>query len=199
MQNSRDILSKFQGLSIYHQKIPSREVGRHLHLEHEFFMPLQGEITVSTQDLNIKAGPGRMLYVPPNLDHSFSSSSQGSGERVIWLIDQKTWKKHIGKSYSPYSMPINSLAKELIFYLLIHQKTSGVQHFISALIESLGNSLETATLEKQNLYIDHLSGKIKDQRICAALELMDKELDSISLTTLAKQSGMSLRNFNRLF
>ncbi len=89
MKKTRDILVEFPGLIIVHQKIPGQEVGRHQHPEHEFFMPLQGEITVEFGKEPVKAGPGRMLYVPPILDHCFSSSAQGSGERLIWLVDQK--------------------------------------------------------------------------------------------------------------
>lgn len=184
---------------IIHQKIPGQEVGRHQHAEHEFFLPLQGEITVNYDGKEAKAGPGRMLYVPPDLDHSFSSAAQGSGERVIWLIDQKTWAKHVRGKFPPSSFPINALAKELVFYLLIHREAQGAKYFIAALVESLFESLQSAELEKKNISSDHLAGRISDARIQRAMELMEKELGAISLSEVAKRSGLSLRNFNRLF
>lgn len=199
MANRYDIVAEFPGMLIIHQKIPSHEAGRHLHQEHEFFLPLQGEITVSYDGHTIKAGPGRMLYVPPDLDHSFSSSAQGSGERVIWLIEQKIWKKHVDKKFKPCSMPMNSLVKELLFYLLIYQDAKGKNHFISALIESLRDSLEATEFEKVNLFSDHIAGRAQDSRIKKALALVDDELASVSLGEIAKKSGLSLRNFNRLF
>lgn len=183
---------------IIHQKIPGQEVGRHQHNEHEFFLPLQGEITISYGDITVKAGPGRMLYVPPGLDHSFSSSAQGSGERVIWLLDQKTWKKHINKKFLPCSMTINSLAKELIFYLLIHKKEKGTPYFISALVESLRESLLATQLEQKDILSAHIAGRVNDERIQKALEFMEMELGA-SLTEVARRSGLSLRNLNRLF
>lgn len=194
-----------------HQKISSREVGRHKHDEHEFFLPLQGEISVtsntpriapngtSESEETVKAGPGKMLYVPPDLDHSFKSSAQGSGERLIWLISEKLWKKHVDEIYRPCIFPINSLAKELLFYLLIHQDTKGAPHFISALIETLNESLSSAQLEKKALHSEHLAGRVKDERVARTLDLIESELASLSLSEIAKRSGLSLRNFNRLF
>lgn len=194
-----DLIAEFSEMVIIHQKIPGQEVGRHQHTEHEFFLPLQGEISVTYEETTVKAGPGRMLYVPPKLDHSFTSSSQGSGERVIWLIEPKIWGKHIRTKFLPCSFPINSLAKELVFFLLIHRQAQGAQYFIAALVESLKESLETAQLEKSALFSDHLSGRVNDNRIAHAMALIEQELVGISLGDLAKKCGLSLRNFNRLF
>lgn len=199
MKKGQDILVEFPGLVILHQKIPGNEVGRHQHTEHEFFLPLQGEMTVSHHQETVKAGPGRMLYVPPNLDHSFSSSSQGSGERVIWLIDQRLWRHHVQTEFMPCHFPINSLAKELIFYLLIHPKVQGFKYFVAALIESLNESLENAQIEKKSLVLSHLSGRIQDKRVQKSLEILRTQLSTASLTEVAHESGLSSRNFNRLF
>jgi AraC-like DNA-binding protein len=199
MKKVHDIVAEFPGMVIIHQKIPGQEVGRHQHTEHEFFLPLQGEITVNYDGVEVKAGPGRMLYVPPDLDHSFTSSARGSGERVIWLIDQKTWGKHVRGKFPPSSFPMNSLAKELVFFLLIHREAKGAKFFIAALVESLFESLQSAQLEKKNVSSDHLAGRVGDSRVARAMELMEKELGAISLGEVAKRSGLSLRNFNRLF
>jgi AraC-like DNA-binding protein len=194
-----DLTAEFPGIVIIHQKIPSREVGRHEHKEHEFFLPLQGDISVQFDDVTVKAGPGRMLYVPPNLDHSFSSTAQGSGERVIWLIDDKLWRRHAKEEFKATSMPLNSLVKELLFYLLIHQKADGAQFFVSALAESLVESLESAHLKGSPVFSTHLSGKVLDERVRKSIELIDTNLSELSLAEIAKKSGLSARNFNRLF
>lgn len=199
MKKVLDLVAEFPGMLIIHQKIPGREVGRHQHPEHEFFLPLQGEISVVYGQDVVKAGPGRMLYVPPELDHSFASSAQGSGERVIWLIDQKAWGQHVEAKFLPCSFPINSLAKELVFYLLLHQEAKGAKHFLSALIETLGDSLQAAQWEKNKLFSDHLSGRVADARVSRSIELIEQELGALSLGEVAKRSGLSLRNFNRLF
>lgn len=193
-----DIIAEFKGIVIIHQKIPGHEVGRHSHDEHEFFLPLQGEITVQYGATTVKAGPGRMLYVPPKLDHSFSSSSIGSGERVIWLIEPKIWKQHVSTKFEATSLPINSLAKEILFYLLIHQKAQGAKFFISALIEALAESLIGARITENTIYINYIGGKLKDERIRKSVHLINENLN-ISMPEVARLSGLSQRNFSRLF
>ena len=199
MNKGHDIAAEFPGLVILHQKIPGHEVGRHEHKEHEFFLPLQGEITVDYGDDTAKAGPGHMLYVPPNLDHSFSSSAKGSGERVIWLIEQKIWKQHLQTQFLPLAFPINSLAKELVFYLLIHREAAGAKYFISALIETLGESLQSTLLEKSKISSEHISGRVVDERIRRSIEVIESNLSLVSLAEVPRASGLSARNFNRLF
>jgi AraC-like DNA-binding protein len=194
-----DTLVQFPGIAIIHQKIPSHETGRHFHAEHEFFMPLHGDITVQFADLTVKAGPGRILYVPPNLDHSFSSTAQGSGERLIWLIEQRLWKQHTKEKFTATSMPMNSLAKELLFFLLVHQKAQGAKYFISALTESLVESLNSERMKGGPLFSEHLAGKVLDERVKKSMQMIDENLADLSLAEVARKSGLSSRNFNRLF
>lgn len=197
MEHRNDWLVDFGGLVIVHQKIPGHEVGRHSHREHEFFFPLQGHIIVQDQDKIIKAGPGRMLYVPPNREHSFSSTAEGAGERVILLIKDSLWKKQIKTKYSPMGTPANGLAKELLFYLLIHKKISGVKYFISALIEALGETLKATKDSATNISMENLVAKISEPGLLKAIEMIQNGESSIE--KIAKGSAMSLRNFNRLF
>lgn len=140
-----------------------------------------------------------MLYVPPNLDHSFTSTAQGSGERVIWLIDQKTWKQHVRSKFLPSAFPINSLAKELLFYLLIHREAAGTKYFVSALIQSLEDSLQSLQFENCRTASTHISGRVGDKRVKHAMEILEKRLGTASLADVSEESGMSARNFNRLF
>lgn len=199
MAKKQDLRADFPGLTIFHQKIPSHEVGRHEHEEHEFFLPLQGEITVTFGKETVKAGPGRMLYVPPGLEHGFTSSAQGSGERVIWLVQASLWKKHARGRHLPCSFPVNTLAKELVFYLLLRPEAKGAAHFIGALVETLSVSLESAQVQRAGLRTEHLGGKVADERVRRAICLMEEAPASASVAEVAKKSGLSLRNFSRLF
>ncbi len=198
MAKKDEIVAEFPGVLIIHQKVPSRVVGHHQHDEHEIFIPLQGEIAITYREETFKAGPGRMLYVPPEIEHSFTSSAQGSGERIILLIQEKLWKKHSATERQPCTMPINSLAKELVFYLLIHQQAKGSQYFLSALIAALGESIQ-GVQQKVKISSSHISGRVSEPRIQRALEILEEEINSISLSDLAERSGLSLRNLNRLF
>jgi AraC-like DNA-binding protein len=200
MKKGQDLIAEFPGLTIIHQKIPGRELGRHQHDEHEFFLPLQGEITLNFDGKIVCGGPGRLIYAPPNLEHSFSSSAQGEGERVIFLIRPTLWKKLGGASLAPAVVPASSLVRELIFFLLLNPETKGVAHFISALVNALsdhisamgGHYSETGT-------VLHLSGKIQDARIKKAIDQLQEIGNQPAMTELARKSGLSVRNFNRLF
>jgi len=199
MKKGQDILIELPGLKIIHHKMAGKELGNHHHDEHEFFLPLSGEMTIGFEGSEFRAGPGKMLYVPPEIDHTFFSSTMGTGERVIWLISDSLWQKHISKNFPVSVFPINTLAKELLFYLLLKREVSGQKYFISALIESLGDSLESSQVNSAHFELTHLMGKIKDQRVIKSMKLMNAKLGADSLSQVAEESGMSLRNFNRIF
>lgn len=199
MKKGQDILIELPGLKIIHHKMAGKELGSHHHDEHEFFLPLSGEMTIGFEGKEFTAGPGKMLYVPPKIEHTFSSSTMGVGERVIWLIDDSLWRKQVLKDYSIEVFPLNSLAKELLFYLLLKRDIPGAKHFISALIETLGDSLESVGRNFAHLELTHLMGKINDDRVVKSMKLMNAKLGLSSLSKIAEASGMSLRNFNRLF
>lgn len=200
MKKGQDLVAEFPGLTIIHQKIPGREVGRHCHEEHEFFLPLQGEITLQFENQRISGGPGRMIYAPPDLEHGFSSSASGEGERVIFLIDKKTWKKNGGGSTLPSALPVSSLVRELIFYLLLNPKNQGIQTFTATLVQVLSEQLEglghLTMAQGKNI---HLPGKIQDQRIRQAMEMLQNPAEQPSMAELARHNGLSVRNLNRLF
>lgn len=197
MKKGQDIFIDLPGLKIIHHKIPGKELGSHHHKEHEFFLPLSGEMTISYQGEDFTVGPGKMLYVPPEIEHTFSSATMGTGERLIWLISDSLWQKHIAKDFSITILSLNSLVKELLFYLLLNREVKGEKYFISALIESLSDSLESSRIDGIGLV--HLMAKIKDARVKSSIKLLNERLDTGSLPEIAKKSGMSVRNFNRLF
>ena len=199
MKKGQDIFIELQGLKIIHHKMPGKELGSHHHSEHEFFLPLAGEMTIEYEGQNFVAGPGKMLYVPPAIEHRFSSSTMGTGERVIWLVEHSLWKKHITKDFPITLLPLNTLAKELLFYLLLKREVSGEKYFISALIEALGDSLESFCLNNARLELTHLMGKITDERVLKSMKHLNAKLGTDSLSLVAETCGMSLRNFNRLF
>lgn len=199
MKKGQDIFIDLPGIKIIHHRIPGKELGKHHHKEHEFFLPISGEMKISYLGEDFTAGPGKMLYVPPNIEHTFSSATAGTGERLIWLISDSLWKKHIQEDFPITILPNNSLVKELIFYLLLNREVKGEKYFISALIESLNDSLESAKIDGINLELVHMLAKVQDPRIKNSLKLLGAKIEKDSLTEIATKSGMSQRNFNRLF
>jgi AraC-like DNA-binding protein len=197
MKKGQDIAVEYPNLLIIHQKVPGRELGRHCHKEHEIFIPLQGSISVSLEDKTNSCSSGKILYVPPNIEHSFSSSSKGEGERIILLVKDRLWKKSHSKKFDPTVMPLNSLTRELVFYLLLNPQTAYAKSFIAALTDGLIDQLLYFHQGEFENNI-HLESRIKDERIKKVYQLITQGED-LALNILSKEAGLSTRNLNRLF
>ena len=63
-----------------------------------------------------------MIYLPPQTPHAFDSN-QHQGERLICMVDEKLWKKAKGPKSAPRVLMTSQLCKEILFYLLLNQKT----------------------------------------------------------------------------
>lgn len=195
----RDISAHFPGVYIIHQKIRGNEVGEHLHEEHEFFFPLQGEIQIQVLDKTLKAGPGKMIYLPPETLHSFRADSNSQGERLILISDPHIWKKHQGGQFSPGVMSSSQLCIEILFQLLIHPKTKASKALIETLIQTMSEMLEGA-YRTFNGDLLHTAGQSQDERVKTALGVIEENFTSaMSTEEIARKSGMSVRNCNRLF
>ncbi len=194
-----DLSKQFPGVFIIHQKIRDHKVDNHIHQDHELFFPLQGEIQVKTQDRTFRAGQGKMLYLPPNCEHTFKSDTRSQGERLIVLISSEIWKKYGGSEYSPSITPISQLSKELLFHLLIHPETKASNALIEAVMRTTFEVLENTAIHPQG-HPSHLKGLTQDSRVKQALEMMEENFQqSLSIEQIARDSAMSTRNFNRIF
>lgn len=198
MKRGQDISAEFPGIQIIHQKIPGKRTETHDHLEHELFIPLQGEIKIRLESRELICGPGRMIYLPPKLAHSFESSSAGQGERVFTIINDKYWKQFKAPVFPPQVIAANQLIKELVFYLLLHPKTKNASSILSVLIQTCAETLEL----NGNIEFDiaHLEGKTQDDRLKKALFQIEEQFkNNLSMGEVAKRSGLSVRSLNRLF
>ena len=81
--------------------------------------------------------------------------------------------------------------------MLLRSETPHAKTFIRAIVETLGEQLEVQG-EDWEKGLKHFEAKIKDERIKKAFTLILDKGD-MSLTELAKASGLSSRNLNRLF
>lgn len=197
MKKGQDLSTLFGGINIIHQNVPNKKHTNILFPEHILFIPLQGEITVTIDSKIIKLGAGQMLYIPPDLKHSFSSSEK-FGERLIVLIEKNSAKSLIFSDF-PVALPLNQLVKELMFYLLLHPKTKNAKGVTETFLDTLSEIFEDVS-KKQEFLITHAEGKVTDLRVKSALEYMRENLDSdITMDIIAKKSGLSIRNLNRVF
>ena len=191
MEIGKDISAQFQALYVVHHNIPGKRVSNVSFPEHILFIPLQGGITVETKEKKYSATPGQMIYLSPNILHSFSSSSH-SGERLIAMLSP-----HAIKNKKIFIvLPINQLIKEILFYLLLNQKTKNIKSLVQVFSKTLLEALENFPCLQ---ILDHLKGRVMDPRVKNALSEMSSSIvERISMSEIAKRVALSTRNFNRL-
>ncbi|MFN7729326.1 MAG: helix-turn-helix domain-containing protein [Bdellovibrio sp.] len=199
MGQDKDTFIHLNGLTIIHQKIRGNEVSDHEHDEHEFFFPLQGEIQINVNGELLKAGAGKLIYMPPGLSHSFKADSASQGERAILIFEKKAWDKYDGGSFEAACISASQLCKEIIFQLLIYPKTKAAVALVQTLVQTLSEMLE-AGKENYSGELSHLMGRTEDERMKKSLQFIADEFSSnLSAELIAKKSGLSVRNLNRLF
>jgi AraC-like DNA-binding protein len=192
MKKGKDTSAEFSGLYLVHQNIPGKKTSKVLYPEHILFIPLSGELTVFCGKMHFSIGPGHMLYVPPNTPHDFSSSEH-AGERLIVLLKGP---QLLTSTVAPIKLPTNQLAKEILFYLLVHPKTKSAKALTQVFSETLAEVLESSTTSEGT---EHLMSKIQDPRIKKAVGILESRLsENISVAEIAASSGLSSRNFTRL-
>jgi AraC-like DNA-binding protein/mannose-6-phosphate isomerase-like protein (cupin superfamily) len=197
MKQGKDIASEFPGVVIIHQKIRELVLDTHLHAQHELFLPLQGEIRVRVGAGALRAGPGKMIYLPPGTDHAFEASGQGQGERLILLVEPSAWKARECAQVKAKVTDASVLAKELLFHLLIHPKTKALKALLDTLLMTVSETLEASAGGEA---VEHFSGRAQDPRVARAVEFIEAHFrDPLSSDEIARHSGMALRTLNRLF
>jgi AraC-like DNA-binding protein len=196
VRRGQDIAVTFPGLFLVHHNLPGKKVALHQHPEHLLFFPLQGEIRVMVGDRILAAAPGSLIYLPPGAQHSFDSSSQ-LGERLICLIKRDRWSRAAEAPSLARILPASQLAKELLFYLLLHPQTRHARSLIDTLLLTIS---ETAESTGERLPMEHLEGRVRDERVRRVLNAFQRELgEPISIPAIAAQAGLSVRTLNRLF
>ncbi len=197
MKRGKDISAKFPGLFLVHQNIPGKQVKFHSHdKEHILFIPLQGEIKIQLREKELVSGPGKMIYLPPGTCHAFDSSSL-LGERLIVLISDSLWKKLGGAKHADRVLPTLQLCKELLYYLLLNPKTKHASAVVATALSTLDEALTAQTCPTAP---DQLSSRIQDARVRLAYDAIAAQYhEGLSMEDIAKKSGLSNRNLNRLF
>lgn len=197
MKRGQDIAVEFGDLYLVHHNVPGKRLVDVSHAAHILFMPLQGEIQINIDGQQFKIGPGHMLFLPADTLHSFDSSDF-SGERLIAMISPNSQAAKELKKHSPVKLPLSQLVKEILFYLLLHPKTSNSKSLVSVLVETLAETLQ-AQAAPGHSPTDHVAGKIKDERIRKVVSFIKVNYtEKISIDDLAHEAGLSTRNLNRL-
>lgn len=198
MRLGQDISVRLPGLYLIHHNKPAIRVRRYARPEHVLFIPLQGEIDFTVVGQAYRCGPGRMLYVPPGVEHSLAASER-SGERLIAMIEDGVWREGGGGTQHVTVMATSQLVKELVFHMLLHPDVKHPQALALALVATLCESL-AATALSGPLQTVHFECKVQDARVARALALLRQSLgDAVSVQAVAARAGLSVRKMNRLF
>ncbi len=197
MQRGKDIIANFNGLSIVHHNKPASLIPSHAHDEHHLMIPLQGEFSVELSDRTLTCSPGRMIYIPPQTAHAFRSSKE-KGERLICMIDHTEWTRQGADLYDAAILPSSQLCKELLFYMLLNPSSKNTKALINTLVHIIDEVLEGSIHYEFSL--DHATVATTRPEILKAISIVKAQFaDELSIAALAKKSGLSERNFSRLF
>jgi AraC-like DNA-binding protein len=198
LKKGKDLVKKWKGFSLIHHNLPGDAQALHAHAEHQVFIPLSGRMQF-TDELGMRYNVNResMFFIPARALHSFKSSDE-QGERVIMMISPRVWGRLV--SQTPEKMVTfssNQLAKELSFYLLTNSETPSSKSLIQSLVMIMGDLTETPKFQKAKVKRPQAA---LDPRMRKAVEYIDRYYkESISIGDIAKKSGVSSRNLNRLF
>jgi AraC-like ligand binding domain len=142
-----DIAVGVPGIFIVHHNIPGQVVQEHSHAEHHLIIPLQGEVSTVLTKQMLSCGPGRMIYIAPDVPHVFKSSKE-KGERLICMLDQNVWKKVCSETFHSQLLPSSQLCKELLYFILLNPKSKHLSSFVNAFAASL---LEVLAMPQSNV------------------------------------------------
>ena len=113
------------------------------------------------------------------------------------MLADKMWKKAALTESPALVMPASQLAKELLFYLLLHQETRHAKSLIETFVQTISEVMESHAPVRE---MAHTEGRVRDARVRRVLEELRTNLaEAVSLPEIATRAGLSTRTLNRLF
>jgi AraC-like DNA-binding protein len=214
MQRGLDIEVRFSGLTVIHHNQPERETPVHAHAdEHQLILVLQGDVAVACEDGPLlRAGAYRTVYLPPGVRHAFRSTHATQGERLLAYIEARVWTTAAGADIPPCVFPSQSLAQELLFFLLLHKETPHAGVFTHALVQATSEAFRLVGSTALRLEGGAASGgfdartlesfisRVTDERVRKAVRYVALHAtEELPAAAIAKAAGLSERNLSRLF
>lgn len=200
VKRGEDVSFHIEGVLFIHQNLPARRAERHDHAEHHLFIPLQGSVELNTDDATWEVPPGQMVYIPSGLPHSFRGLDKSHGERLICMFTPKAWTRHQGIESPALRLPVNHLAKELIFYLVFHPKTKTASALVSALVGSLCEQLAEGSLDALPDTGKAFSKQARDARVRKTVAILEESyFEELPISELAAKVEVPARTLSRLF
>lgn len=187
-----------EGFIAYHQNIPKKQLARHQHKEAHLFIPLEGSLELVVEGTLYKVVAGKMMFIPGNIDHSFSTHQQ-SGERIILQFDENQNSKFRKFKSAATMLATHPLIKELILHLFTYAETSFRLSMEKLILEILQESLVSQNLNSENVLFLTQEKLLKSQNASfhKVSQIMSEQLE-LSLDEIAAQAGLSKRTLTRL-
>lgn len=201
MKKGSDVSAKFGGLYVVHHNLPGQRHRRIKREEHLVFIPLQGEIRIDLDGRKLRAGPGRLVYLPRGQVHEFESS-EDRGERLVALVDDRLIRP-VAKTLElrlteAAIVPLPQISKELLFFLLLNPRTRFAPSVAKIFVETFLEALAFGNLSDPSDGLARFELHAQDPRIEAAIAYMRENLsEELSMEDVARKAGLSVRNFGR--
>lgn len=200
MKRGVDVAKSIGRVTVIHHNIRHKKVKNYVRSEAMVFIPLEGHLDVTTkQHGTFRCRVGDAVVLPPDMPHGLYSSER-SGERLILLIppDLLYSKKEMKSAKVPCRVVYTRLMHELIFCLLNDRVQFEMHNQTLKLL--LLHLRDVARQSENQQLLPHLSMVAIDLRLRkAVLYIEDNFSENPNVETIAKVSGLSVRNLSRLF
>jgi AraC-like DNA-binding protein len=198
MRVGHDLHVSFAGIHLVHENLPGKSLPKAHAPEHVIYIPLRGEIQVGLDGKDLFCAPGRLVHLPPFTEHSFASSLK-TGERLVCRIPSSMWQELGSDRLDVCAMPVDGLVREILFHMLHNPETELSSKLAEVFLKVIAQATVRVKHAEENV-ASVLENRAKDDRIKRAISWMELHCSSkISMNDVAKNSGLSVRNMNRLF
>lgn len=192
MEKGKERVFKKNGLTLYHQNFPKKQLNKHSHKEAHLFIPLQGSVTLEVEGVQYQVKSGQMMFIGGSVEHSFSSVGE-MGERLILQIEKIKFKSKVS------ILPVNQFLLSLVMNLFHYAGESYIKSLVSLITEILTSDLTKEDKEASNdlFKTQQKILTVQNTQIKKVVSLLPLHLES-SLAEVASKAGLSPRSLSRL-
>lgn len=192
MKKGEERIFDRDGLTVYHQNFPKKQLKEHAHNEAHLMIPLGGSIEMEVEGHTYEVKPGQMMFIGGSVEHSFIAKGE-SGERLILQFDQFKYKSKVS------IFPLHSLIKELTMSLFIYQDESycgNISKLISEILQHQLNNQKTHSRNELFLTQQKILTS-QNEQLKKILKVLESDLE-ISMPDVAAKCGVSPRTLSRI-
>ena len=198
MKKGMERIYKGEGFTVYHQNFPKKQLKLHSHNEAHLFIPLEGAVELTVDEIAYKVQSGKMIFISGNVEHSFSSDSE-TGERIIIQFEEHLNKKFKSQKGKVVLVPTHPLIKDLTLNLFPYSQSPFAKGIEQLILEILTENLNLQTTSNDNILFSTQEKILKsgNPQFKKVVQVMESELE-LSVEDIADKVGTSKRTLTRL-